>query len=154
MGRREVERLVTDLVSGVLGQFPDIELVDVEYVKEGGEWVLRVYIDKEEGVDLDDCEAVSRVLSDKLDEVDPIPGSYLLEVSSPGLERPLKKPADFERFAGELVMVTSFTPIQGRKQWQGKLIGLIDGDVQVETDQGTVRIPEEQVASARLAVEF
>lgn len=154
MGRRDVERLVTEIAGDVIQQFPEIELVDVEYVKEGGEWVLRVYIDKETGVNLDDCESVSRVLSDRLDEADPIPGSYLLEVSSPGLERPLKRPADFERFAGEWVMVTSFAPINGRKQWQGKLIGLVDGNVQVETTQGLVQIPHEQVASARLAVKF
>lgn len=154
MGRKEIEQQVAQIAAAVLSQFPALELVDVEYVKEGADWVLRVFIDKPGGVEIDDCEAVSRNLSDRLDEADPIPGTYLLEVSSPGLERPLKRPEDFERFAGQLVRITTFAPVDGQKEWQGTLIGLVDGKVQVQTKRGTVQIPQDQLASARLAVEF
>lgn len=154
MGKREIQEQVTEIASAVISQFPTLELVDVEYVKEGQDWVLRVFIDKPEGIDIEDCEAVSRKLGEELDVVDPIPGSYLLEVSSPGLERPLKSDGDFVRFAGKLVAVATYAPYQGRKQWQGKLLGLVDGKIQLETDKGILEVPKEQVASARLAVEF
>ncbi|NLV91173.1 MAG: ribosome maturation factor RimP [Firmicutes bacterium] len=154
MGKREIQEQVTEIASAVISQFPTLELVDVEYVKEGQDWVLRVFIDKPEGIDIEDCEAVSRKLGEELDVVDPIPGSYLLEVSSPGLERPLKSDGDFVRFAGKLVAVATYAPYQGRKQWQGKLLRLVDGKIQLETDTGILEVPKEQVASARLAVEF
>ncbi len=154
MGKREVQQQVTQIADKVLTQFPTLELVDVEYVKEGPDWVLRVFIDKPGGVEIDDCELVSRELSERLDDTDPIPGAYLLEVSSPGLERPLKSEADFQRFAGELVKVTTFVPVAGQKEWQGTLLGLTDGKVQLETSSGTVEVPQEQLASARLAVQF
>ena len=94
-----------------------MNLVDVEFLKEGANWYLRVYIDKPGGIAIDDCQAVSEQLSDKLDEVDPIKQSYILEVSSPGLERPLKKDSDFERFKGEQVEVKLFQPIERKKDF-------------------------------------
>ena len=94
MSRVHIEKLVADWTEEIV-QGTDLELVDVEYVKEAGNWILRVYIDKPAGVDLEDCRQVSEALEKRLDEADPIPGSYSLEVSSPGLERPLKKRADY-----------------------------------------------------------
>ncbi len=105
---------------------------DVQYVKEAGEWFLRVYIDKEDGVSIDDCVEVSRHLSDALDEVDPIEGSYTLEVSSAGLERPLKKPQHFELCMGKEVTVKFYRPINGKKEYVGILSGYENGDVIVD----------------------
>lgn len=111
------------------------ELVDVEFIKEGANWYLRVYIDKPGGIAIDDCEAVSRQLSDRLDELDPIKQSYILEVSSPG-ERPLKKERDYDRFKGEWVEVKLYQPLDGRKLFEGKLMGLVDNNVKIVTDNG------------------
>jgi ribosome maturation factor RimP len=154
MGRQDVESITTQLTEEILSDYPEIELVDVEYGKEGPDWILRVFIDKEGGVSLDDCEKVSRRLSSSLDDVDPIPGSYSLEVSSPGLERPLTRDAHFERFAGRLVRIKTYAPYQGRKSWEGRLLGLKDGTVLVEVENEVVKIPRDQVAKANLAIEF
>lgn len=137
-------------LAGPLG----LEIVDVEFRREAGGRVLRVFIDKPGGVTLDDCQALSQELSRKLDEVDPIEESYSLEVSSPGIERPLTKPRDYERFAGELVHVRTFGPIGGRRNFQGKLIGLDGDDVVLRLEDGDVRIPLAQVARARLVAQF
>ena len=104
-------------------------LWDVEYVKEAGVWYLRLYIDKEGGVSIDDCEAVSRPVSDLLDEADPIEGSYTFEVSSAGAERPLKRPEDFRRFMGSPVTVKLYKAQGGRKEFAGVLTGYDNGDV-------------------------
>ena len=93
-----------------------LELVDVEYVKEGGQYVLRFLIDKEGGVTLDDCEAFSRIMDSELDRLDPIAHSYQLQVSSPGIERPLKKAADYERFSGRLASLKLFAPLNGARE--------------------------------------
>lgn len=145
-------------VTGVVAQLalPLVEQVgctlwDVEYVKEAGEWFLRVYIDKEGGVDIDDCEAVSRPLSDLLDEADPIQGSYTFEVSSAGLDRPLKKPEHFARCAGQLVDVRFYRPLDGRKEYTGTLVGC-DGDGNVTVDDKTFE--KKDVAQVRLHVTF
>lgn len=132
----------------------NLELVDVEYVKEGGNWYLRIFIDKLGGVDLDDCQAVSEKIDTLLDELDPISQAYFLEVSSPGLERPLKKPADFERFKGHLVNITTFAPIDGVKSFTGKLMDYSAEGIQLEVKGKIVLLPHQQVASSRLAVEF
>jgi len=110
-------------------------LVDVEFVREGKDWYLRVYIDKDGGVTLDDCEAVSRPLSDKLDKLDPIPQAYLLEVSSPGVERPFKTSRDFEKAIGENVRVKLYKAINGRKTIDG-ILEKYDGEtVTILTDE-------------------
>ncbi|MDO7787046.1 ribosome maturation factor RimP [Desulforamulus aquiferis] len=132
----------------------NLELVDVDYVKEGGNWYLRVFIDKLGGVDLDDCQTASEKVDVVLDELDPISQAYFLEVSSPGIERPLKKPADFERFKGHLINVTTYAPIDGNKSFKGKLIGYSENGVEMEVEGKSVLLPAEQVAGARLAVEF
>jgi len=137
-----------------VGAQQGVEVVDVEYVKERGEYFLRVYIDKPGGVTLDDCEAFSVVLGERLDEVDPIPNSYSLEISSPGIERPLKKEADFERFAGRRVAVRTYAPLDGRKNWKGVLHGLSDGHVVLEVDGQRVTIPLTSIAKAHLVAEW
>lgn len=129
-------------------------LWDVEYVREGGEWFLRLYIDKEGGVDIDDCEKVSRAIDPILDEKDPIPDSYHFEVCSAGLERVLKRPRDFEQFMGSPVLVKLYTPKQGRKDFPGTLTGYEDGRVTVTVGGETVTFEKSEVAMVRLRVEF
>lgn len=125
---------------------------DVEYVKEAGTWFLRVYIDKDSGVDISDCEVVSRALSDKLDELDPIEGSYTLEISSAGIDRVLKKPEHFEQFLGTEVEVKLYRPVEGRKDHVGLLLTYADGDVTLETKSGSLLFPKKDVAQVRLYV--
>ena len=129
-------------------------LWDVEYVKEGGEWFLRLYIDKEGGVDIDDCEAVSHAVDPVLDEKDPIAESYRFEVCSAGLERPLKRPSDFERFMGAPVLVKLFRPVGGQKEFAGMLTGYEDGDVTVRIADSEHTFRKADVALVRLRVEF
>ena len=131
-----------------------LQLWDVEYVREGPEYFLRLYIDKEGGVDIDDCEAVSRAMDPILDEKDPIPGSYHFEVCSAGLERALKKPSDFQRFMGAAVTVKLYRPYDGRKEIPGVLRGYEDGRVTLEFGKETVTFEKSQVALVRLRVEF
>ena len=130
------------------------ELVDVEYVKEGSNWFLRVYADKEGGIDIDDCGRISEYLSDRLDEKDPIPTAYFLEVSSPGAERPLKKVQDYHKAVGEHVFVTTYEPFEGLKEFEGLLQSFDEETVAVEVGKKTCRIPFNKVASARLAIVF
>ena len=127
-------------------------LWDVEYVKEAGEWFLRVYIDKADGVSIEDCEAVSRPLSDKLDEADPIEGSYTFEVSSAGADRPLKKPEHFEKFLGAEVEVRLYRAMDGRKDHVGVLSGYENGDVTLDVDGVPVKLEKKDVAQVRLYV--
>ena len=132
------------------------ELWDVEYVKEGGTWYLRVLLDKEGGVDILDCEAISRELSDALDEVDPIEGSYTLEVGSAGAERSLKRPGDFERFMGSPVLVKLYRPQNGSKEFAGHLAGYNaeTGNVTVTVGKEELTFVKKDVALVRLRVEF
>lgn len=135
MAKRKVEEIVTELVLPIVEK-NSFELVDVEFVKEGANWFLRVYIDKEGGITLDDCQLVSEELSVLLDEVDPIDRRYFLEVSSPGIERPLKKDKDFERYKGHPVIVKTFNAIDGKKVFEGELVGLVDNKIVVKIDEG------------------
>lgn len=129
-------------------------LWDVEYVREGGEWYLRLYIDKDGGVDIDDCEAISRAVDPILDEKDPIPDSYRFEVCSAGLERTLKRPSDFARFIGEPVLVKLYRPRDGQKEFAGVLTGYRDGDVSVTVGKNDYTFEKSEVALVRLRVEF
>ncbi len=126
-------------------------LWDVEYVKEAGTWYLRVFIDKEGGVSINDCEAVSRPLSDKLDEVDPIEGSYVLEVGSAGADRVLKKPEHFAAYIGSVVEVRLYRAREGKKEFVGVLEQYENGDVQLEDG---LRFEKKDVAQVRLHVTF
>ena len=139
---------VTEIAAGLAAPLVEAcgcTLWDVEYVKEAGEWYLRVY---------NDCEAVSRPLSDKLDEADPIEGSYTLEVSSAGADRVLKKPEHFARFRGEPVDVRLYRAREGRKELTGTLKGYDDGDVTVELDGTDTLLEKKDVAQVRLHVTF
>lgn len=127
-------------------------LWDVEYVTEAGRRVLRVYIDKPDGVSIDDCEAVSRELDVLLDEADPIPDSYVFEVSSAGAERELKRPSDFARFLGETVEVRFYKSMNGRKSVIGALTGYADGNVTVCVNGETLVFEKAQVAQVRLRI--
>ena len=129
-------------------------LWDVEYVREGADYVLRLYIDKEGGVDISDCEAVSRAVDPILDEKDPIPGSYQFEVCSAGLERALKRPSDFQQFMNSPVTVKLYRPHNGLKEIPGILRGYEDGRVTVEAGKETITFEKSQVALVRLRVEF
>ena len=130
------------------------ELWDVEYVKEAGEWYLRVFIVSEEGVTIDQCEGVSRELDPILDEEDPIPDSYIFEVSSAGLERTLKRPSDFERFIDSLVEVKLYKAKEGRKEHVGRLKAYDDGAVEIDVAGNTIRFEKNEVANVRLRVEI
>ena len=131
-------------------------LWDVEYVREAGTWYLRVLLDKEGGVDILDCEAISRKLSDLLDEVDPIEGSYTLEVGSAGAERALKRPADFQRYLGSPVLVKLYKPVDGRKEFPGTLAAYseADGSLTVDLNGTAYTFGKKDVALCRLRVEF
>jgi ribosome maturation factor RimP len=130
------------------------ELVDVEYVKEGSNWFLRVFVDKDGGIDIDDCGLISEYLSQKLDENDPIPTAYFLEVSSPGAERPLKKKEDVAKSVGKNVFVTVYEPINGLKEFEGKLESFDNEELVIQTVKKQYVIPYAKVASARLAIIF
>ena len=130
------------------------ELWDVEYVREAGTWFLRLYLDKEGGVDIMDCESVSRTVSDLLDEADPIEGSYTFEVSSAGAERVLKRPGDFERFMGSPVFVKLYKNKDGRKEFSGHLAGYEDGNIIVTVGKETLTFTKDEVAMCRLRIEF
>ena len=130
------------------------QLWDVEYVREGSERFLRLYLDKEGGVDINDCEAISRAIDPILDEKDPIQESYHFEVCSAGLERALKRPADFERFMGSPIMVKLYRPRNGLKEIPGILRGYEDGRVTVEAGKETITFEKSEVALVRLRVEF
>ena len=129
-------------------------LWDVEYVREGGEWFLRLYIDKEGGVDIDDCENVSRAVDPVLDEKDPIPESYRFEVCSAGLERQLKRPLDFERFMGEPILLKTYQPKNGTKEFPGVLAGYDNGAVTVDMNGTPLTFEKTEIALVRLRVEF
>ena len=129
-------------------------LWDVEYVREGSEYFLRLYIDKEGGVDINDCEAVSRAMDPILDEHDPIDGSYRFEVCSAGLERTLKRPGDFQQFLGSPITVKLYRPYNGLKELPAVLRGYEDGKVTVEAGKETITFEKSQVALVRLRVEF
>jgi ribosome maturation factor RimP len=130
------------------------ELWDVEYVREAGSWYLRIYIDKEGGVSINDCEAVSQALDPILDEKDPIPDSYTFEVSSAGLERALRRPSDFERFMGSYIAVRLYTSKNGSKEHVGYLTAYNDGDITIKDKKGTEStFTKNEVAGVRLRIE-
>lgn len=153
-GKKNTDQLVEVLEPNInrLGY----ELVDMELIKEGGQWFLRIYIDHQNGISLDDCQKVSQELDWVLDESDPIPHSYILEVSSPGAERPLKKEKDFVRFTGRKIKVSTYKPIYNRRKFQGELLGLNESkDIVLRVEgEGEVSIPMDNIAKANLVLEF
>lgn len=159
MAKKQVKEIVEELLQDFLAEH-HYELYNVEFIKEGRDWFLRVYVDKpQDGEDAwistQDCEKVSRFLSEKLDETDPISQNYYLEVSSPGLDRALLKEEHYIRFAGEPVEVRLYEPVDGRKQIEGILEGLKDETVFVTDGQNkTWELPLRQIAKTKLAVVF
>lgn len=144
---------VLDLTEPILDGI-GFELVDVEYLMERGRWVLRLYIDTEKGVTLDDCARVSREMGDVMDVHDVIPHRYVLEVSSPGLNRPLRKERDFARVVGKRVKVRTTVPIQGRRNFTGLLIAFRDGTLLIETNGQEVTLSRSDVEKANLIYDF
>lgn len=141
-----VEQLMTEILTDT-----EYELVDVEYVKEGRDWYLRIFIDKDGGIDLDDCSAVSERLSERLDKLDLISSAYNLEVSSPGIDRILKKAKDYVREAGKVVDVTLYAPIDGNKIFVGELVSRDDKFLYLKDMEP---LPRDKVALVRLHIEF
>ena len=147
---------ITDTVTALAApaaQELGLELYDVEYVREAGQWFLRVYIDKEGGVGIDDCEALSKALDPILDEKDPIPDSYVFEVSSAGLTRELKQPRHFERYLGSKVELRLYKPINGQKSFVGVLSAYRDGDITLRVNDKEIVFEKGQVAKANLSLD-
>ncbi|MCI5650258.1 MAG: ribosome maturation factor RimP [Fusicatenibacter sp.] len=155
MSRKETyEQKAEELISPIVSA-NGFELVDVEYVKEGGNWYLRAYIDKEGGITVDDCETVSRAFSDKLDEEDFIEDAYIMEISSPGLGRPLKKEKDYARSMGKELEIRTFKAIDRSRAFYGILTAYDDNSVTIEEEDGTVRtFQKSEIALIRLAFDF
>ena len=155
MSRREVyEQKAEALITPILDSM-GFELVDVEFVKEAGEWYLRSYIDKEGGITINDCEAVSRLFNEKLDQEDFIEESYIMEVSSPGLGRPLKKEKDYKRSMGKELEIRTYKAIDREKEFYGILQAYDDSSVTIETEEGTTRtFDKKDIALIRLAIHF
>ena len=149
----KVTDLVTEFARPVV-EANGCQLWDVEFVREGSERYLRVYIDKDGGIDIEDCERIHRALDPILDEKDPIAESYHFEVCSAGLERALKRPGDFERFMGSPVLVKLYRPHNGLKEFPGILRGYEEGRVTVEAGKETITFEKSQIALVRLRVEF
>ena len=148
---KKVTEIVAELARPVVEEH-GCTLWDVEYVREAGQWYLRLLIDKQGGVDILDCEAISRVVSDLLDEADPIEGSYVFEVGSAGAERELKRPEDFEKFVGSQVELKLYQPLEGSKTFVGELVSYENGDVTIKTAGKERRFSRAQTAQVRLHV--
>lgn len=160
MAKKKITEIIEEISAEFLAQ-NGLELYNSEFVKEGRDWFLRVYIDKMQEaqeaqyVSTDDCEKVSRFLSAELDRIDPIEQNYYLEVSSPGMDRALLKDKDFVRFAGEIVDISLYKAVDGQKAYQGRLVGIEDGKIIITDEQDNrIEFPREQVAKTKLAVIF
>lgn len=154
MNKKQIVDTVTTYLEPITDQF-NYELVDVEFVKEGPAYYLRLYIDKEGGITIDDCKAISRAIEPVLDEKDFIEPAYILEVSSPGLDRILKKDKDFKKFTGEVVDVKLYKAVEKQKQFQGELVNKTDKElVIIDEDENTLTFDIENVAMVRLAILF
>lgn len=152
--RADIEKKCEDLVTPII-EANNFELVDVEYVKEGSNYYLRVYADKEDGITIDDCVLISRALNEKLDEDEFIEDAYILEVSSPGLGRPLKKDKDFIRSIGEDVELKLYRGIDGKKEFEGELVAFENDIVKIVTeDEIEMNFKREEIALIRLAFDF
>ncbi len=153
MKRKELEQTVEEIIAPICKD-RGLYLVDVEFIRERHASFLRIYIDKSTGVEVEDCQAVSEALGRRLDDLDIIEGNYYLEVSSPGLDRQLKKSSDYEHFAGRLVDVHTYAPIGNKRHFRGRLLGL-DGDVvRIQADGQDLRLPLSAISKARLYPDF
>lgn len=170
MSKKSVNGSVADRIYDralAIAKDQGLELIDIEYLKEAGEWYLRVYIDREQGVDHQCCGLYSEALGQYLDREDLIPNSYYLEISSPGIERPLKKEQDFLRFIGSTVALSLYSPLDGLKEYQGELLGFEDGQIIIRAAipqnnkqkakpdlEKELKIPFDQVGKAHLVAGF
>ena len=145
---QEVRQVVEPILESL-----GFELVDLEYQRESHGWVLRIYLDREGGVSLDDCAGISHEVGAVLEVKDLIPSAYILEVSSPGLTRPLKKPEDFNRFRNQMVKIKLYEPLDGRRNFKGTLLGLEGDRVRVEAEQQVYELPLQRIAKANLEID-
>jgi ribosome maturation factor RimP len=146
--RQEVRQVVEPILES-----QGFELVDLEYQRESQGWVLRIYLDREGGVSLDDCAEISHEVGAVLEVKDLIPRAYILEVSSPGLTRPLKKPEDFNKFRNQLVKIKLYEPLDGRRNFKGTLLGVEGDRVRVEVEQQVYELPLQGIAKANLEID-
>lgn len=159
MAKKKIRDIIEETATGFLDE-NQLELYNVEFAKEGKDWFLRVYIDKVDGaseqyVSTDDCEKVSRFLSEELDRLDPVEQNYYLEVSSPGMDRQLLEQKHYDRFAGRTVEVKLYKAVDGKKLFRGTLIGIVEGSVVIKDDNDKeIMFPLEQVAKTNLTVVF
>ena len=155
MSKGTVAQIVTEIITPFLGE-KNYELVDVEFVKEGPHRYLRVYVDKEGGVTLDDCQVISTFINQELDKIDPIEENYYLEVSSPGLERSLKKDSDFNKFIGHKIRIKLYQTINGQKIIVGELVDYVDNQITIknESTEENIIISKDKAASVKLVAEF
>jgi ribosome maturation factor RimP len=145
---QEVRQVVEPILESL-----GFELVDLEYQRESHGWVLRIYLDREGGVSLDDCAGISHEVGAVLEVKDLIPSAYILEVSSPGLTRPLKKPEDFNKFQNQMVKIKLYEPLDGRRNFKGTLLGLEGDRVRVEVEQQVYELPLQRIAKANLEID-
>ena len=160
MAKKKIKDIIAELLDGFLEE-NGYELYNIEFVKEVKDWFLRIYLDKlpvgdeEQYISIDDCEKVSRYLSERMDEIDPIEQNYYLEVSSAGLDRTLLFEKDYQKFAGKQVEITLYKAIDGKKVYSGQLVGLINNSIVVKEDDGkNIELPFEAVAKTKLEVVF
>lgn len=153
MQTKDIIKKVEDYVMPIINE-NNYELVEVEFVKEGSNYYLRLYVDKEGGFSINDCEKVSRYLEQKLESDDFIEKAYILEVSSPGIDRVLKKDSEYEKYKGRIVDIKLYKAIDKVKEFQGELVGLIDNYIVIIEDEKEVKFDKKDVATCRLAVIF
>lgn len=154
MSKRETYEAKTQEILEPIAEKAEVEIYDIEYVKEGSDWYLRCYIDKPEGVNIGDCETVSRALSDELDRMDFIEDAYILEVSSPGLGRALKKDKHFEKSLGSEVDIKTYKAIDGVKDFTGVLKAYDEKTITIEEEDGERTFDKKEVASVKLTIDF
>jgi ribosome maturation factor RimP len=153
MAKQRIEDIVYDLAKPIIDR-KNFELVEIEYKKEGQDWFLRLYIDKEGGITIDDCQSVSEELSNLLDEADPIEQSYIFEVSSPGIDRPLKTDRDYRKNIGKQIEIKLFSPMNGKKVIEGILRGHTETVVEIEVEGKTIDVEKNTIALIRPLIKF
>lgn len=151
--KKKVEEILYDISMPILNKY-NFQFVDVEYKKEGGQWYLRLFIDKEGGINIDDCQLVSEILSDKLDEIDPIDHSYILEVSSPGIDRPLKTERDYKRNLNKELEVKFYNSYDGKKTIEAILLDYDDEKVKLDYKGKEIEIDKKAIAIMRPLIKF
>lgn len=151
--KKDIESVTEKLLEPIL-KANNFECVDIEFIQEAGNWFLRVYLDKEEGITVNDCELVSRALEKELDKKDPIKDPYILEVSSPGLDRPLKKDKDFERHIGDQVEIKLYKTVGKSKDFSGTLLAFDEESITVDIEETEVNFLRKDIAIIRLAIIF